>query len=403
MNHGGSELWLKKTLIAAGAFLALALAASSTLIERRVIEAVPIVHRGQGGAFVKAIFEQGFSRENPLEAKHLQDFLEAHRDQGLTYIAVRRGADLHSAGQPSTPIDLAAVPLGQSTREIGEVVRLSLRPPERDGERPFILLEFRPLQARLLARTARRVLIFGWAGAAGVALGLAALLLLLRQRSAIMRQLEDRRRLAALGQMSATMAHEIRNPLAAAKGHCQLLVEALPEDQPARAKSLRILHELVRLEGLTSDLLDFVKSGQVHRADCDPRSIVRAAAAAHDPGRVELDLDAAPARWSLDAPKLERVLANLIRNGLQASGEGPVAVSAREDKGQLSIAVRDRGAGLGDIDRAAIFEPFVTSRSQGVGLGLTVSRQIIEAHGGRLDAEDHPEGGALFRALIPRA
>jgi two-component system sensor histidine kinase HydH len=225
---------------------------------------------------------------------------------------------------------------------------------------------------------------------------------LLRRQQAVAAELAQRRRLAALGEMSATLAHELRNPLASAKGHAQLLLEALEPDTRPHRKAQRVVHEVLRLEALVNDLLEFVRSGRIHAAPVCPADVVRASAAAVDGARISVDTAAAPASWPLDAARMEQVLVNLFRNCLQSAPEGsPVTAEVRLEAGQLVIRVRDRGPGIDPAVRDTLFEPFVTTRVRGLGLGLAVCRRIVEAHGGAIDASDHPEGGALFRIRIP--
>lgn len=107
----------------------------------------------------------------------------------------------------------------------------------------------------------------------------------------------------------------------------------------------------------------------------------------------------------MDAARMEQVLINLLANAVQASSEGGAidAEVAREGD-QLVYRVRDRGEGLGALSEAeleALFEPFRTERVRGTGLGLAVARRIVEAHGGRITAANHPEGGALFTVRLP--
>src|SRR5439155_21048299 len=132
------------------------------------------------------------------------------------------------------------------------------------------------------------------------------------------RSAEDRargreRRLASLGEMSAVLAHEIRNPLASLKGNAQLLAAMLPADDKPRAKADRVVDEALRLEQLTSDLLAFVRTGELQRAAVDPAQLVREAAAGL---AVEVDGTGAPRAWSLDAARMRQVVVNLLDNAV---------------------------------------------------------------------------------------
>jgi two-component system, NtrC family, sensor histidine kinase HydH len=197
--------------------------------------------------------------------------------------------------------------------------------------------------------------------------------------------------------MSAVLAHEIRNPLASLKGNAQLLAAMLPSGEKPRAKAERVVEEAVRLEQLTNDLLKFVRTGAIERTEVDAGALLREAAASI-PGEVIVD---APAiRWSLDAGRMREVVVNLITNAVEAGP--PVRASVRATASTLIIEVADRGPGIAEEDRARIFEPFFTNKTQGTGLGLAVARRVVELHGGTIVALPDPAGGALFRVEIPR-
>jgi two-component system sensor histidine kinase HydH len=100
---------------------------------------------------------------------------------------------------------------------------------------------------------------------------------------------------------------------------------------------------------------------------------------------------------------MEQVLINLLRNALQASPDGAeVDFTVAEERRALSFEVRDRGEGIVEAEAEQIFEPFQTNRVRGTGLGLAVAKRIVEGHGGRISASNHPDGGAVFRVLLPR-
>jgi two-component system sensor histidine kinase HydH len=219
----------------------------------------------------------------------------------------------------------------------------------------------------------------------------------------VRRRMEHERRLSLLGQMSAVMAHEIRNPLTSLKGHAQLLAESLETSSPSWRKADRIVRDASRLEALTSDLLDFVRSGPLDRSAVDPRALLKACAEDIDAEAFVLETENAPAAWRLDRTRVRQILTNLLRNAQQASPEGselPLVRLYVED-GLLVVTVRDHGEGLPKGEEERIFEPFFTTRSSGTGLGLAVARRIVELHGGTLEASNHPSGGAIFRLAIP--
>jgi two-component system sensor histidine kinase HydH len=217
-------------------------------------------------------------------------------------------------------------------------------------------------------------------------------------REALERRLAHERRLASLGEMSAVLAHEIRNPLASLKGNAQLLAELLPEGAKPRAKADRVVAEAVRLENLTNDLLAFVRTGELARAPVDPAALLREAAASVG-AEIAVESTAAPASWSLDGPRMLQVLTNLIDNAVQAGP--PVRARVAASGRRLVFEVADRGPGVDPADAERIFEPFFTKRTQGTGLGLAVARRVVELHGGTIAVDAEPGGGARFRVEVP--
>jgi len=283
-------------------------------------------------------------------------------------------------------------------------VRAFFTPPG-DGAfaRPTLTLEFEPVVARAMISSAVRSLVL-----AGVVAGLLTLVGLMFWRLSLRfeeaeRRFEEQRRLSVLGEMSAVLAHEIRNPLASLKGHAQLLVERLSGDSNERQKAERVVSEARRLEALTSDLLDFAGSGPLHIEELDPVEVVRTSAAEAAPDiDVPVESAGAPARWPLDGPRLRQALVNLIRNAAQASPpDVPPEVEVAAQAGHLVVIVRDHGDGLPTSLKDRIFDPFFTTRTTGTGLGLAVAKRIVELHGGTLQATNAPDGGAVFRLDIP--
>lgn len=276
-----------------------------------------------------------------------------------------------------------------------------------------LVLEYEPVLAQGMVRTAGRQLALSIAVAVLLA-GLGFVFWRLSLRAALMRdELARERRLAALGEMSAVLGHEIRNPLASLKGHAQLVVERLEPGHRAGRSAARVVAEAQRIEALTGQILEFARTGAVERRLVDPGALARAAAG----GRAVVHAEDAPSEWSLDEVRMRQVLDNLVDNGVKAVGEAGLAVGAerpgvevfvRREDGGLVFVVRDRGPGLplgeGE-DAAALFEPFRTHRVRGTGLGLAVARRIVEAHGGEISARNWEygggDGGAEVRVWIP--
>jgi two-component system, NtrC family, sensor histidine kinase HydH len=223
------------------------------------------------------------------------------------------------------------------------------------------------------------------------------------------RELLRAEQLAAVGQLAAGVAHEVRNPLTGIK----MLVEAAQRPhnpRPLIAEDLRVIHrEVERLEQTVQGLLDFARLPAPRRLPCDlrdaalpARDLVRAraeqqgvAVTVHDPGR--------PAVTLVDRGQLQTVLVNLLLNALDAlptGGRVDMAWWPPED-GRLRITVTDNGPGIPATLADKLFTPFVSTKPSGTGLGLSLSARIIEEHGGTITASNRPEGGACFTITLP--
>ena len=295
----------------------------------------------------------------------------------------------------------------QTLVEVDGVARVFVpprRPPTTRGgpPPPALVIEMHSNLAADLLRGATRQLAVSCV--AGLLLTASAWWWLRRTQQAARgaARMARRRHLAALGEMSAVMAHELRNPLAAAKGHAQLLMEAAPPGKLAD-RAARVAHELARLEGLTNSLLRFVREGGLQHEVCDPLDVVRQAMAdcPGGGGRLLLRAPAAVAPWRVDPARLQEALVNVLHNAIVVS-EAAVEVGVVEHPDRVEICVRDRGPGIPPERAHDLFEPFVTTRAQGTGLGLAVARRNVELHGGTLTARNHPDGGAEMLFRVPK-
>ncbi|MEZ4336802.1 MAG: ATP-binding protein [Sandaracinaceae bacterium] len=363
------------------------------------------IERGQAETVLSAV--RADLTDNPLNDEGLREVYDKHRSGGLRYLAIY-GHPGHLAIGQAFSTRTRPPPPGV-IEEVGSRLRLGealppgpgAPPPPPGMPPPMVVIEVDPTIGAELEATAQRTLVIG-IFASLVVLGLAiALRRVLRQREALQQDAERDRRLAALGQMSAVLAHEIRNPLASLKGHAQLLQEVLPEGKAAE-KADRVVLEAKRLETLTNNLLDFVRTGQPRRQTIDPREVVRMACAEiGEEDRFTLHADGAPEAFPLDPNAMTRALSNIMRNAAQAS-DGPIDVTLKSVGDALEIEVRDRGPGIPEELLERIFEAFETTRTRGTGLGLSVARRVVEGHGGTIGASNHPEGGAVMTLRVPR-
>ena len=267
---------------------------------------------------------------------------------------------------------------------------------------PGIAIEFEPVLSTDAVRRARTALMLAVSAAGLLAASAVVLWMKARRADRDERLLIAQQHLAQMGEMTAVLAHEIRNPLASLKGHAQLLEEKVTEPALAGRVS-RIVSDAVRLENLTTDLLDFARARTAQLADADPVAPLANARAATIPDRVSMSSEGAPDRWSIDAPRIQQVLTNLIENALAVTPDDrQVEVRAAREDDTLVYAVRDHGPGVPPGEGARIFEPFHTTKLRGTGLGLAVAKRIVDLHRGNIEVLDAPGGGAEFRVLLPR-
>ncbi len=213
-------------------------------------------------------------------------------------------------------------------------------------------------------------------------------------------------RLAALGSMAAVLAHEIRNPLASISGSVQMLQDTV--ELPAAERKLMdiILRETGRLDVLLSDFLSYARPKEPRLARTDLADLVGETLQVFEQReqalrpRIEPALDAVALR--VDADQIRQVMFNLLNNADQAlEGRGEIRVALRAEDGAAVLEVSDDGPGVDPALRERIFEPFVSSKEQGTGLGLATVQQIVEAHGGSVALTCPETGGSTFTIRLP--
>jgi signal transduction histidine kinase len=216
-----------------------------------------------------------------------------------------------------------------------------------------------------------------------------------------------------LARLLGRLAHEVRNPLSSLDIHFQLLEEDLaslaPQMREQLSSRLEIIHgELHRLEGIVERFLRLAGPAGVDLEPVEIRKILahvcellRPEAAAREieiASRVEGSLP----RVMADPVRLTQALLNVVINAIQAvEGKGRVEVSGAVVDGQVCVAVSDNGPGIPTDKLASIFDPYFTTKSEGSGLGLWIAQQIVTAHGGSLQAQNGPSGGAVLTIRLP--
>jgi two-component system sensor histidine kinase HydH len=235
----------------------------------------------------------------------------------------------------------------------------------------------------------------------------------LRRYLVLQQESAQQERLAALGEMAAVLAHEIRNPLGAIKGLAQFLGEKRAADPPQLEMTRTIVDEATRLERLVNDLLTYARPRLPNRQPTDLPGVLDevlrwvgpAADAAGVACRFDVSGNAFPI--SADPEQLKQLFGNLVLNAIQAMpAGGGLTLTQRSVDGKsrsrraVEVAVEDTGSGISDADLSRIFEPFYTTRSKGTGLGLAICRQITAAHGGTIRvARTGPKGTTILVTL----
>jgi signal transduction histidine kinase len=216
-------------------------------------------------------------------------------------------------------------------------------------------------------------------------------------------------RLAALGQLSAGLAHELRNPLGTILASAEMLKKSIPAGNPVAAEMADfIASEVDRTNSLITRFLEFARPLELRLETAELNEVLDRAVArlARDSAARQVTVyknyspDVRP--FPFDAELMERVFYNLLLNAAQASPpDGAVTIKTRPTDDSVEISVIDRGCGIDPRHRESIFNPFFTTKPDGVGLGLPIVSKIIDQHGGRMAVESEPGKGSVFRVYLP--
>lgn len=223
-------------------------------------------------------------------------------------------------------------------------------------------------------------------------------------------------RAATVGALSASIAHELNQPLGALVMNAQTSLRWLRRDPPDLENATKAIERTVRDGNRASEIVRqtraFLVKGQKEREPIDLRGLCEEAVALleHELSQRSVTVrieggDGIAIR--ANRVEMQQVLINLLANGAHAMAGTPgperviTVTIGRDGPDQVRLTVRDRGTGIGEEDLGRLFHPFFTTREGGMGMGLAISRSAIEAEGGRLTAENHPEGGAVFEIILP--
>jgi signal transduction histidine kinase len=214
-----------------------------------------------------------------------------------------------------------------------------------------------------------------------------------------------------VGQVAAGVAHELRNPLTSVKMLVQTGLEGAPPTGLPPEDLAIIEHEVRRMEACIQTFLDFARPPSSERRQTDLLQVVRRAISLME-GRArrqqvtwDIDVPPCPVSTFIDPEQIHQVLVNLLLNALDALPHGgaiTVQVLLPSDgERAVTVCIHDTGAGIAPSIHERLFEPFVSGKETGLGLGLSICRRLIEAHGGVIQGHNVPEGGAAFTFTLP--
>jgi signal transduction histidine kinase len=230
----------------------------------------------------------------------------------------------------------------------------------------------------------------------------------LRQVQASLRRSE---RLAALGQLTAGLAHELRNPLGTIKASAEMLMKETVKSRPEVMAEMAgyIGSEVDRMSGLVSSFLDFARPLQAHPVVAELEPVVeevvgqQSEVAARNGISIRIEMNEKPLTFEFDPDLLKVALSNLLQNAIQASGENQsISIKAAESNGNVKIFITDHGPGIQKEHLETIFNPFFTTKSQGIGLGLPIVSKIVDEHHGRINVFSEVGKGTTFEIALPK-
>jgi len=228
------------------------------------------------------------------------------------------------------------------------------------------------------------------------------------ERSLVQDRLTRAEHLAEIGSLAASIAHEVKNPLAGVSGAIQVIRNGMSADDPHRPIIAEILRQIDRLDSAVKDLLLYARPHPPRVQPCDldatVRRVLKILREEPDMQRLKVEFSRDPNLSPIraDENQLEQVIINLLQNAVQASDDGDtifVRISGGPD--QVFLLIEDEGEGIPPDVYEHIFDPFYTTKAKGTGLGLNICRKIIEAHSGEITVQSKPGRGTIVTVRLP--
>jgi len=216
-------------------------------------------------------------------------------------------------------------------------------------------------------------------------------------------------RLAAIGELAASLAHEIKNPLAGISGAIQIIKERFERDDPHREIIDEIQHQIARLDNTVRDLLIYARPTPLNKQPTDLAGLidrvltVLARERQFQPLQIIKHYPPEPIQVDLDPDQFEQVCMNIVLNAAQAmTGPGQLVITLQADQAHCTLTFTDSGPGMPPQVARRAFEPFFTTKTRGTGLGLPICKKIVEAHGGEVELQTAPQKGTTIILRLPR-
>ncbi|HYH22547.1 MAG TPA: ATP-binding protein [Azospirillum sp.] len=418
------SLWTSILAFSASALACLIAAAAAWMARRRSLERLRFAEERRERAVAASRRTEAVLRENEEHHRHLLELnpqvLWTAGPDGAILDFNQRWLDLTGLKREDAlgegwmrvphPDDVPAmVEAWMRSVETGEPYDVEHRIRLADGS-------FRWMRSRAFARRGAAGAIVRWYGATE---DIHSRKLAELQRAELQTELLHATRVSTMGEVAGTLAHELNQPLGAVLNYidgCRVLLgSGRPEAQGAALDALAEAQaQAVRAGEIIRRLRQYIARARTERRRCDLNALVREAAglALGRTGRAGIrvvwDLAADLPPVSADPVEIQQVVVNLLRNAVEAMEHGgPLRelgiATAPAGGGRVELAISDTGPGLPEEVGRALFKPFVTTKPEGMGLGLSICRFIVTAHGGTITGEPNPGGGARFRISLPAA